>query len=53
MSISTLSEVESDSLEYEVYDKEKKAALWSLKATKASEPNGLHEGFFFFPSDFG
>jgi len=51
MCISTLSEVESGSLECEVFDEEIKAVLWSLKATKASEPNGLHAGFF--PSDFG
>lgn len=41
MSISTLSEVESGDLECEISYEEIKAALWSLKATKASGSNGL------------
>ena len=42
----TLTEEEHGSLEKEVNDEEIKAALWSLKASKAPGPNGLHAGFF-------
>ena len=41
-----LSEEEKDSINGEVSEEEIKAALWSLKAFKASGPDGLHAGFF-------
>lgn len=43
---SALTEEEHGSLGKEMTDEEIKAALWSLKATKAPRPNGLHAGFF-------
>ena len=42
----SLTDSDKDNLDYEVTDDEIKAALWSLKASKAPGPNGLHAGFF-------
>ena len=42
-----LTEEEHGSLEMELNDEENKAVLWSLKASKAPGPDGLHAGFFY------
>ncbi|XP_075670193.1 uncharacterized protein LOC142639955 [Castanea sativa] len=42
----SLTESDRDNLDAEVSDEEIKAALWSLKGSKAQGPNGLHAGFF-------
>ena len=42
----SLSEEEKGSISGEVLKEEIKAALWYLKAFKASRPDGLHAGFF-------
>ena len=41
-----LSGRDNGSLDYEVTNDEIKAALCSLKASKAPGPDGLHTGFF-------
>ena len=42
----SLTDSDKDNLDYEVTDDEIKAALWSLKASKAPGPNGLHRASF-------
>lgn len=43
---------ERDSLSSKVTNKEIKACLWPMKANKATDPDGLHTGFFqlFWPT---
>lgn len=41
-----MSEEEKCSISREVSEEEIRATLWSLKAFKAPEPDGLHAGFF-------
>ena len=42
----SLTDSDRDNLDAEVSDEEIKVALWSLKASKALGPNGLHASFF-------
>ncbi|KAK9985511.1 hypothetical protein SO802_030462 [Lithocarpus litseifolius] len=42
----SLTDSDRDNVDVEVSDEENKAALWSLKASKAPGPNGLHVAFF-------